>query len=252
MRITSFKHIHYGTVIPSEQNEASRALCASSRGSQEWAGRLASWEADALITQVHLPKHPNEGHGRDLCFLSSVLLLVPPTHSLAQALRWPLDIFWSCQGACNSEHGFLKMFKNLLRAVKTLAKTATEQQTGSCALQYFMANLLICWCISSLPEIKDSEIGLLYFRYKHCIGYGSIFFAQFQSQKKDSPNYYIYLFVQKYIIKEHLEYTNMSSPRSNKSVQMITRGFGLHSGYGRQGQTRGMYHHSSDKFSTSL
>lgn len=59
---------------------------------------------------------------------SSLLPPPPPAHQLpGPKLSWDhFTFFWSCQGACNSEHGFLKMFKNLARAVKMLPKIATE------------------------------------------------------------------------------------------------------------------------------
>lgn len=53
-------------------------------------------------------------------------LLLPLTYSLSQALRCPFDIFFGAVKVLVMKHGFLEMFKNLLRAVEMLAKIATE------------------------------------------------------------------------------------------------------------------------------
>ena len=141
-------------------------------------------------SQQHPPKHPAEDCGRGLFFFGWVLLAgnLPP-HNMA--LRWPSDIFLSCQGAWPSnlpyysdvvikswmgEHGFLKMFKNLFQAVKMLPKTAPQYKLDLVPCNGLWPIYSVSLCISSLPGLKDFEAGKLFSKCKNCIGKDLFFF----------------------------------------------------------------------------
>ena len=190
----TFKNIPYGTVMSSGQTDNPpshplpqiRAPCASSTGSQDW---LACPVASSTLQSVLL-----KSAGDSYSFLAqfSCLVTFPCSQPGSQVAIWHFsklsrwnDLrtyqYYSAVGIkiWIGEHGFLKMFKNLFRAVKMLPKTATEYKLDLVLCNTLWPIYSISLCISSLPGLKDFEAGMLFSKYKNCIGKGSFLFFFF-------------------------------------------------------------------------